>query len=101
MIIVHGFNVYPRNIEEVLYKHPKIKEAAVVGIKKPEIADEIVKAYVVVKEGETLTKEELLSYLKEHLTYYEIPSEIEFTSEIPKSLIGKPLRRVLREKDSS
>jgi long-chain acyl-CoA synthetase len=101
MIIVHGFNVYPRNIEEVLYKHPKIKEAAVVGIKKPEIADEIVKAYVVVKEGETLTKEELLNYLKEHLTYYEIPSEIEFTSEIPKSLIGKPLRRVLREKDSS
>lgn len=101
MIIVHGFNVYPRNIEEVLYKHPKIKEAAVVGIKKPEIADEIVKAYVVVKEGETLTKEELLNYLKEHLAYYEIPSEIEFTSEIPKSLIGKPLRRVLREKDSS
>jgi len=101
MIIVHGFNVYPRNIEEVLYKHPKVKEAAVVGIKKPEIADEVVKAYVVVKEGETLNKEELLNYLKEHLAYYEIPSEIEFTNEIPKSLIGKPLRRLLREKDSS
>ncbi|MEO0150531.1 MAG: long-chain fatty acid--CoA ligase [candidate division WOR-3 bacterium] len=101
MIIVHGFNVYPRNIEEVLFKHPKIKEAAVIGVRRPDIADEIVKAYVVVKEGETLTKDELLSYLKEHLAYYEVPSEIEFTNEIPKSLIGKPLRRILREKEEN
>ncbi|MEO0202163.1 MAG: long-chain fatty acid--CoA ligase [candidate division WOR-3 bacterium] len=99
MIIVHGFNVYPRNIEEILFKHPKVREAAVIGIKKPEIADEIIKAYVVVKEGETLTKNELLNYLKENLAYYEIPSEIEFTNEIPKSLIGKPLRRVLKERE--
>ncbi len=99
MIIVHGFNVYPRNIEEVLYKHPKVKEAAVIGIKRPEIADEVVKAFVVLKDNENLTKEELLNYLKEHLAPYEVPSEIEFTNEIPKSLIGKPLRRILREKE--
>ncbi|MCX7947352.1 MAG: long-chain fatty acid--CoA ligase [candidate division WOR-3 bacterium] len=99
MIIVRGFNVYPRNVEEVIYKHPKVKEAAVIGIKKPEIADEVVKAYIVIKEGEDLTKDEILKYLRENLAPYEVPREIEFTNEIPKSLIGKPLRRILRERE--
>ncbi len=99
MIIVHGYNVYPRVVEEVLYKHPKVKEATVVGVKLKERADEMVKAYVVLKEGEKATKEEIVEFCKKHLAPYEVPEEVEFVDEIPKSLIGKPLRRVLREKE--
>ncbi len=99
MIIVKGFNVYPRVVEEVLYKHPKVQDAAVVGVKLPDRADELVKAFVVLKEGETATKEEIIEFCRQHLAPYEVPQEIEFVAELPKSMVGKTLRRILREKE--
>ena len=98
MIIVGGFNVYPREVEEVLIKHPKVKDAIVVGIEHP-IKGEIVKAYVVLKQGETISVEELLNYCKEHLASYKVPSEIEFRKELPRTVIGKALRRVLKAEE--
>ena len=99
MIIVHGYNVYPRVVEEVLYQHPKVKDAAVIGVRLPDRADEMVKAFIVLKEGETATEEEIIQFCKERLAPYEVPQEIEFVAELPKSMIGKTLRRVLRERE--
>jgi long-chain acyl-CoA synthetase len=96
IIIVRGLNVSPREIEEVIYQHPKIKEACVVGV-PDESRGEVPKAFVVVKEGETLTPEELLEFLKPRLANYKIPRYIEFRSELPKSPSGKILRTKLRE----
>lgn len=100
LIIVGGYNVYPREVEEVLYQHPKVKEAAVVGIPH-QFYGEVPKAFVVPKEGEVLTEEELRSFLKEHLAKYKIPHEIEFRKELPKTFVGKVLRRELRKSETS
>lgn len=97
MILVEGFNVYPREIEEVLFAHPKIKEAAAVGVKDP-LRGETVKVFVVAKENEPLSKEEVLSYCREHLAAYKVPKSVEFLDELPKSAIGKVLRRELRDR---
>ena len=94
MIIVGGLKVYPREVEEVLYAHPKVKEAAVVGVSHP-IRGESVKAVVSVKPGESLTASELLVYCREHLANYKIPKTITFVDELPKSSNGKILRRML------
>ncbi len=99
LIIVSGFNVYPRNVEEVLLNHPKIKDVACVGIPY-ERTGEGVKVFIVPKEGETLTKEEVIEFSKKNLAKYEIPVEVEFVKEIPRTAVGKTLRRVLREKGS-
>jgi len=99
MIIVGGYNVYPREVEEVLYQHPKVKEAAVVGIPH-EFYGEVPKAFVVLKEGETATAEEIRAFLEEHLAKYKIPQEIEFRTELPKTFVGKVLRRKLREEET-
>jgi long-chain acyl-CoA synthetase len=96
MIIASGFNIYPRDIDEVLFEHPKIKEACAVGIPDP-YRGETVKAFVVPKEGETLTAEEVTAFCKEKLAAYKVPKIIEFMDELPKSAIGKVLRRKLRE----
>jgi len=96
MIITEGFNVYPREIEEVLYTHPKVKEAAAVGV-KDRLKGEVVKAFVVPKEGETLTKEDILNYCREHLAWYKVPKAVELMTELPKSAIGKVLRRELKK----
>jgi long-chain acyl-CoA synthetase len=93
-----GFNVYPREVEEVLYQHPKVKECAVVGIPM-EDKGERVKAYIVLKEGETATEEELIEFCKENLIYYKRPKFIEFRDELPKTMVGKVLRRVLLEEE--
>ncbi|MEO0139060.1 MAG: long-chain fatty acid--CoA ligase [candidate division WOR-3 bacterium] len=98
MIIVGGFNVYPREVEEVLMKHPKVKDAIVVGIEHP-IKGEIVKAYVVLKEGMSASSEELINFCKEHLAPYKVPAEIEFRKELPRTVVGKALRRVLKEEE--
>ena len=98
MIIASGFKIYPREVEEVVYAHPKVKEAVVVGI-PDKYRGETVKLYVVVKEGETLTAEELHAYCKEHLTNYKRPAMIEFRDSLPKTMIGKMLRRVLLEEE--
>lgn len=98
MFIVGGFNVYPREVEEVLYKHPKVLEAAVVGIPDIKRGDNI-KAFLVLKPGETSTAEEMIAYCRENLTRYKVPREIEFRDALPKTLVGKILRRALRDEE--
>ena len=98
MVIAGGYNIYPRDIEEVLFTHPKILEAAVAGIKDP-YRGETLKAYVVVKEGEKLTEEEVIEFCKANLAAYKVPKLVEFRDELPKTMVGKILRRVLREEE--
>ena len=95
MINISGFNVYPNEIEDVLTTHLKIKEAAVIGI-TDEHSSESVKAFIV-KEDESLNFEEVKNYCKKNLAAYKIPKEIEFTENIPKTMLGKPLRRLLKK----
>ncbi|MDQ7782751.1 MAG: long-chain fatty acid--CoA ligase [Desulfomonilaceae bacterium] len=95
MIITGGFNVYPREIDEVLYAHPKIKEACAIGIPDSHSGERI-KAYVVLKDGETSNVIEILDYCREKLTRYKVPKEVEFVSDLPKSAVGKILRKELR-----
>lgn len=94
LIIVGGFNVYPREVEEVLYEHDGVVEAAVIGVPDPNLG-EAVKCYVV-KKNEALTEDELLDYCSHHLAKYKIPSSIEFIEELPKNTTGKILRRALK-----
>ncbi len=94
MILVSGFNVYPNEVEEVIALHPQVAEVAVIGV--PCSAGERVRAYVV-KASATLTVEELLAHCKLSLTNYKIPKEFIFRSELPKTNVGKVLRRVLRD----
>jgi len=98
LIIVGGFNVFPREIDELTYQHPKVKEGISVGIPDPRKGERI-KVYIVLKAGETATPEEFIAYFKERLTPYKVPSEVEFRTELPKSMIGKILRRALREEE--
>jgi long-chain acyl-CoA synthetase len=101
MIIVSGFNVYPNEVEEVLYHHPKVSKAAVIGV-PDEKTGEAVKAFVVLKEGETATAEEILGWCKDPangLTGYRVPRQIEFRDQLPETMIGKVLRRVLAEEE--
>jgi long-chain acyl-CoA synthetase len=99
LIIVGGFNVFPREIDELIYKHPKVKEGITVGLPDPRKGERI-KVYLILKEGETATPEEFIAYFKERLTPYKVPSEVEFRTELPKSMIGKILRRALREEEN-
>jgi long-chain acyl-CoA synthetase len=98
LIIVGGFNVFPREIDEVLYQHPKVKEGITVGIPDP-YKGERIKVYIVLKDGETATPDEFIAFFRERLTPYKVPSEVEFRSDLPKSMIGKILRRALREEE--
>ncbi|WP_040378977.1 long-chain-fatty-acid--CoA ligase [Dethiobacter alkaliphilus] len=98
MIISGGFNIYPREVEEVLYEHPKVQEAAVVGI-PDSYRGETVKAYLVLREGEEATEKEIRKYCEERLAKYKIPRTLEFRSELPKSTIGKVLKRVLIDEE--
>ncbi len=99
MIIVGGFNVYPRDVEDILYTHPKVELVAVVGI-PDEKAGEKVKAFIKIKQGETATQEEMISFCKENMVGYKRPRVIEFREEIPVSNVGKVLRRLLRDETS-
>lgn len=98
MIISGGYNVYPREVEEVLYQHPAVQEAAVAGVPH-EYYGEMVKAYVVLKPGATATEEEIIQFCKERLAGYKVPKAVEFRSELPKTMVGKVLRRVLVEEE--
>jgi long-chain acyl-CoA synthetase len=95
MINVSGFNVFPNEIEDVAVSHPLISEAAAVGV-TDERSGEAVKLFVV-RENESLTEEVLKDYLRELLTPYKCPKHIEFRDELPKTNVGKILRRVLRD----
>ncbi|MFZ5916632.1 MAG: long-chain-fatty-acid--CoA ligase [Chloroflexota bacterium] len=99
MIIVSGYNVYPADIEAVLFEHPAIKEAAVIGV-PDEQRGEIVKAFVVLKEGATATADEIVAFCRERVAAYKAPRQVEFRDDLPKSIIGKVLRRQLREVES-
>ncbi|NSM11259.1 long-chain fatty acid--CoA ligase, partial [Moraxella bovoculi] len=94
MILVSGFNVYPNEVEEVIAAHPKVLECGVIGV-SDEHSGETVKVFIV-KKDETLTDKEVKAWAKEHLTGYKRPKLIEFIDELPKSNVGKILRKDLR-----
>jgi long-chain acyl-CoA synthetase len=98
LIISAGMNVYPREVEEILHQHPKVLEVAVLGVPN-RVRGETVKAYVVLKPEEILTKSELTAFCKGKLSKYKIPKEVEFREALPKSVVGKVLKRVLRAEE--
>ena len=98
MIIAGGYNIYPNEVEDVLYTHPDILEAAVVGVPH-ETRGEVVKAFVVLKEGASLTEEELRQWCKQEMRAYMVPKYVEFRDELPKTMVGKILRRQLLEEE--
>jgi long-chain acyl-CoA synthetase len=100
MIIAGGFNIYPREIDEVLFQHPKVQEGVAVGI-ADKYRGETVKAYIVLKPGETATAEEIIAFCREKLAAYKVPKLVEFRSSLPKSAIGKVLRKILRAEEES
>jgi long-chain acyl-CoA synthetase len=100
IIIVSGFNIVPREVEEVLFEHPKVKEAVVAGVPDAR-RGEAVKAYIVLKPGETATVDEIVAFCKERLAPYKVPRQVEFRSELPKTMVGKFLRRVLVEEEKN
>lgn len=98
LIISAGFNVYPREIEEVLYEHPGVLDAACIGVTH-KTRGEIIKAYVVPKQGNTLDKKEIAGFCRRKLAGYKVPREIEIREELPKTIVGKVLRRSLKEEE--
>lgn len=98
MILSGGLNVYPRDIEEVLYENPKVQEAAAIGIPHP-TRGESVKVFVALKEGATTTQEELIEYCKDKMAKYKLPTEIEFRKELPKTNVGKILKKELKAEE--
>lgn len=94
MIIVGGYNVYPREVEEVLYEHPNVAEVAVIGTPHMETGEAVIS--FVVRKDDALTEEQLMAFCKERLAKYKIPAKIEFLEELPKNTTGKILRRQLR-----
>jgi long-chain acyl-CoA synthetase len=98
MIITGGFNVYPRDVDEVYYEHPKVLEACSIGIPDAKRGENI-KLFIVLKEGETATAEEMIEYGRQKLATYKLPSEVEFRKELPKSTVGKILRKELRAEE--
>jgi long-chain acyl-CoA synthetase len=100
MVIAGGYNIYPREIDEVLFQHPKVLDAVAVGI-PDEYRGETIRAYVVLKEGQTATEEEIISFTREKLAAYKVPKSVEFRENLPKSAVGKVLRKILREEEAS
>lgn len=98
MIIAGGFNIYPRDIDEVLFQHPKVSEAISLGVPDP-YRGETVKAFVVLKPGVTATPQEIMDFCRERLTGYKVPKIVEFRDSLPKSAVGKLLRKVLRDEE--
>ncbi len=99
MIKSGGENVYPREVEEVLLRHPKVKEAAVVGLPQG-LRGELIKAYVVLKEGERASAGDLLDHCRSQLAKFKVPKRVEFRTELPKTLVGKVLRRLLLDEEA-
>jgi long-chain acyl-CoA synthetase len=95
LIIRGGFNVYPRDVEEVLYAHPAVAEAAVVGMRDPLMGEEVL-AFVALKRGTTAEPGELIEFCQQRLAKYKCPKQVRFVEALPKSPIGKILRKELR-----
>ncbi|MFX1328211.1 MAG: class I adenylate-forming enzyme family protein [Promethearchaeota archaeon] len=100
MIIRGGENIYPREIEEVLYSHPAVSLGTVIGV-KDKIYGELPKAFVVLKAGESLTEEELINYCKKHLADFKVPKYVEFRDDLPKTPTGKIMKQPLREEEAA
>jgi len=98
MIISGGYNVYPRDIEEVFFEHPKVQEATAIGVPHPKRGEQV-KVFVVLNEGQTATQEELIEYCKDKLATYKLPTMIEFRDELPKTNVGKVLKKDLRAEE--
>ena len=98
LIIAGGYNVYPRHVEEAIYQHPDVEEVAVVGI-PDEYRGQTVKAFVSLAPGKTLTRDALKAFLEDKLSPIEMPKELEVRDELPKSAIGKILKRPLLEEE--
>jgi long-chain acyl-CoA synthetase len=99
MILVSGFNVFPNEIEEVIAGHEKVLEVAAVGVPDAK-SGEVVKVFIV-KKDQSLKEKEVIEYCREHLTGYKIPKQVEFRKELPKTNVGKILRRKLREEEEA
>ncbi len=100
MILCSGYNVYPREVEEVLFMHPAIQEAAAIGVPDP-YRGESVKAYVVLKPGTTATAVEIIAFCKDKLAPFKVPKQVAFEKELPKTMVGKVLRRELKEREAA
>ncbi|WP_028596309.1 AMP-binding protein [Paenibacillus assamensis] len=100
LVIAGGFNIYPREIEEVLFEHPHIQDASVVGI-PDEYRGETVKAFIVLRSGKHVTEEELNTWCRARLASYKVPRHYEFRSELPKTIAGKVLKRALLEEEAN
>jgi long-chain acyl-CoA synthetase len=98
MVVVSGYNVYPREVEEILFEHPDVAEAVAIGV-ADEYRGESVKGFVVKRSGASTTEEEVLAFCKERLAAYKTPKAVEFREELPKSAVGKLLRRVLVDEE--
>ncbi|MDR7391702.1 MAG: long-chain fatty acid--CoA ligase [Armatimonadota bacterium] len=98
MINVGGLKVFPREVEEVLYRHPAVREAAAIGVPDP-VRGEVVKAFVALKEGQHATEHELVEFCRQHLAPHKVPRAVEVRPQLPKTLIGKVLRRALAEEE--
>ena len=99
MIIAGGYNIYPREIENVIYEHPKVSQCAVIGV-RDEHRGETVKAFIVKKDN-SLTEGEIIKFCRERLAVYKIPKIVEFRNELPLTLVGKIDKKLLRGNDSS
>lgn len=100
MIIQGGENMYPIEVEDVLYQIPEILEAAVVGVPH-EVYGEVLKAYVVLKEGKELSEQQIIDYCTKNLAKYKVPFEIEYLVELPRNASGKVLKHTLRPKQGN
>jgi len=98
MINVGGLKVFPREVEEVLYQHPAVREAAAVGVPDP-ARGEVVKAFVALKEGHQVSGQELVEFCRQRLAPHKVPRAVEVRPQLPKTLIGKVLRRALAEEE--
>jgi len=98
LVIAGGYNIYPREVEEVLYEHPKVQEVCVAGVPH-QYRGETVKAFIVLKAGETATDQEVIAFCRERLAPYKVPRLVEFRPELPKTMVGKILKRVLVEEE--
>ena len=98
IIVSGGENIYPGEIEEILFKHPGIEDAAIVGVPDP-LWGEKVMVFIVKKEGEAIVEQEVINYCKKYLAGYKIPRIVEFIHSIPKNPSGKPLKRLLKQKN--
>jgi long-chain acyl-CoA synthetase len=101
LMIASGYKVLPREVEEVLFKHPKIADCAVAGVKHPTRGDDTITAFIVLKPGETLTADEVKEFCKIELASYKVPREVRFREELPKTMVGKALRRQLAPKEAN